>query len=242
MGVAGQNFAAHGLRPALVASEIALAAPALIAALVYAGSLRTVLGRLDLAARSLVLAALAGGALWLAGLGVLELQYAVWRPPAGYLEAFRHLHELLRPSGPVDWILSVATIALTPAVCEELLFRGVVLPALLAPLRPWGAALGSALLFGLIHLDRTAAGAYSLYRVPFACVVGLGFAALRLSSGSLLPSMLAHAMLNTITFIAAPYTDDPAGGLPDPRPLLGAGLLFAGAAASFAAVRFVRKS
>jgi hypothetical protein len=35
--------------------------------------------------------------------------------------------------------------------------------------------------------------------------------------------------VNTITFVAAPFTDDPSGGLPDPRPWLGLALLAVGA-------------
>ena len=43
----------------------------------------------------------------------------------------------------------------------------------------------------------------------------------RLRTGSLLPSLLAHASLNALTFAAAPFLDDPSSPLPDPRPLLG---------------------
>ena len=62
--------------------------------------------------------------------------------------------------------------------------------------------------------------------------MGIGLGVLRVRSGSLLPSFLAHAILNTITFVFAPYTDDPAGGLPDARPLLGLSFLAVGIAAA----------
>ena len=61
------------------------------------------------------------------------------------------------------------------------------------------ALLGSAGLFALIHIDTVSAGP-AFYRLPFAFAVGLGLAALRLLTGSLIPSMVAHAVLNTITF------------------------------------------
>jgi membrane protease YdiL (CAAX protease family) len=64
----------------------------------------------------------------------------------------------------------------------------------------------SALLFGIIHLDPTSGGAYTFYRVPFATVVGLGLGLLRVRSGSLTPCILAHAMLNTITFVTVLVT------------------------------------
>jgi len=195
-----------GLRPTLLFAEAALVAPAL-----------------------------GGATLWVTSLGLFETQYAVWRPPPGYLEAFRRLHDALHPEGAVDVVASVLAIAIAPAVCEELLFRGLVLPSLLG-LGAAGAVAGSAALFGLIHLDFTPGPngtvTPSLYRVPFACVIGVALAVLRLRTRSLLPGVVAHAVLNTITFVAAPLTDDPTQGLPESRPLFGLSLLAAGALAS----------
>lgn len=207
MTAAAPQAARLGLRPALALSELALLLPGL--ALVALGGVPVprALALRPVRRRTLLTAAAAGAALWLASLGLMELQSAVWPPPPGYLDAFRRLHEALRPRGPLDLLLSVLAIAVMPAACEEALFRGLVLPALLRPLGVAGACAGSAALFGLIHLD-SAGGALSLYRVPFAFAVGLGLAAVRLASGSLWPALLAHAMLNTITFAAAPFTDD----------------------------------
>jgi len=225
-----------GLRPALVIGEIALVAPGLFLAALLRRPLMETLA-LEAPLRQVSLLSLGTGAtLWLASLGLFEVQYSLWAPPHGYLEAFQRLHEALRPSGPVDALVSLLAIAAAPAVCEELLFRGLVLPAFLRPLGAWGAACVSALLFGLIHLD-FAGGGLSLYRVPFAAVVGLGLAALRLRAGTLGPAILAHAALNAITFAAAPFTDDPSQGLPDPRPGLGLLLFGAGGAATAGLLR-----
>jgi membrane protease YdiL (CAAX protease family) len=248
LGVAAMLFAPAllvrtgvGLRGLLAFSELCLALPA-VAVLLARASLRpAVLGR-EGASRRLWLASFAAGpALWVLSLGLFELQYAVWPPPPGYLEAFRLLHDRLRPHGLADGIVSLLTIAAVPALCEELVFRGVVLSSLLRPLGLLGASFGSALLFGLIHLDRVPGDGLSLYRVPFAFVVGLGFAALRLSRDSLLPPALAHATLNAITFFAAPFADDPAAGLPAPRPLLGLGLLGLGLGSTLVALRALRR-
>jgi membrane protease YdiL (CAAX protease family) len=179
--------------------------------------------------RTLAIALGSGAALWATSLGLLELQYAVWAPPAGYLQQFQQLHDLLRPRGPFDAALSVLAIAIAPGVCEELLFRGLVMQLLLPRLGTVVAVAASALLFGLIHLDLSGSGA-TLYRVPFAIVVGVGFAFLRLRSGSLIPSMVAHALVNATTFAAA-LQESPAPTLPSPRPLLGAALLLGGAVA-----------
>ena len=220
-------FAGLGLRPMLVASELALASPALLALAFAPG--RAAAGLRPVPVRVIVVALGAGAALWGASLGLLELQYAVWTPPPGYLQDFQRLHDMLRPHGPADALLSVLAIAIAPAVCEELLFRGLVLQSLLPLLRTAGAVAASALMFGIIHLDFSGGGA-TLYRVPFAIVVGVGFALLRLRSGSLIPSMLAHALVNTTTFAAA-LQESPTAALPSPRPLLGAALLVGGTAA-----------
>lgn len=215
-----------GTRPALVVSELLLAAPGLLALALYGIPLAGGLGVRRIDARLTALSLLSGAAFWVASLGLLELQSALWPPEAKYIELFRRLHEALRPTGPLDAVLSVSAIALVPAVCEEVLVRGIVLPSLLAPLGGPGAIVASSLLFALIHLDP--------YRLPFAFAAGLGLGALRLRSGSLLPPVLAHAVLNTITFAAAGVLDDPSAGLEDPRPWLGAALLCTGLAGSVA--------
>jgi len=209
-----------GLRPLLIVSEAALVVPGLILLAGFGIPFRDglALGRVD--RRRVILSIAAGASLWAASLGLLELQYVVWQPPPGYLEAFRRLHEALRPADPFDALFSVAAIALAPALCEELLFRGIVLPSFLRALGPAGAVAGSAALFGLTVL----------YRVPFAFAVGVGFGALRLLTGALPPVILAHATLNTITLLATPLVDDPSQPMPDPKPLVGVALLLAGSA------------
>lgn len=225
-----------GLRPALLLSEVGLALPALLAVALLQGTWAEALGLQAIPRRIVVLSLLAGAAFWAASLGLFELQYTVWRPPPGYLEAFERLHAALRPSGPLDALLSVGAIALAPAAFEELLFRGAVLPAILRPWGALGAIVGSAALFGLIHLDFSTPGG-AFYRVPFAFAVGLGLGVLRVRTGALLPSVLAHALLNTITFVAEPLTEDPTAGLPDPRPLLGFALFAGGLLAAALVVK-----
>lgn len=230
-----------GLRTGLILSELALALPGLLAFAALRRPLLGLLGQPPRLPRTWWLAGACGASLWILSLGLFELQYSVWRPPAGYLEAFRFLHERLRPKGAVDLVVSLLAIAVVPSLCEEVLFRGLVLPSLLRPLGAVGASLASAALFGFIHLDRTTYGELSLYRVPFAFAVGLGFAALRLFTSGLLPCVIAHATLNAITFCAAPFADDPARGLPDPRPLLGATLFVLGLSLTAATLRALRR-
>lgn len=232
MVFAGGAAATYGLRPAFIVAEVCLVLPALIALSAFGIPLRQGLAMEPLSTRPTLLALLTGAALWAGSLGLFEVQYAMWPPPAGYLEAFRRLHEALKPAGPLDAVVSVAAIALMPALCEELLFRGIVLPALATRFHAWGAVALSALLFGIIHLDATPDQHLTLYRVPFAAAVGFGLGVLRLRAGTLMPCILAHAALNTTTFLLAPLTDDPTGAPEEANLLQGAGLLLAGAAVS----------
>lgn len=239
VGAAGTGWAAMslvgalavplGLRPALLLAEATLAAPALLLAAATGGRVGLLgeRGRPGLFWRALA----AGAALWLLSLGLMDMQARVWSPPPGYLEMFRRLHVLLRPTGPADALFSMAVIALMPALCEELVFRGLLLPAFTA----WrGAGVGlaaSSVLFAAIHIDAVGAGGWTAFRVPFALVVGLGFGLLRQRSGTLLVPVLAHATLNTLTFAAVPLLDEPAQPAAFPNPALGPVLVSLGALA-----------
>jgi sodium transport system permease protein len=106
-------------------------------------------------------------------------------------EVLRGLEQLLRvdSAGRGFWLLLL--VALTPAVCEELVFRGVLLRSLgrgLPPLRAIGA---TALVFAAFHLSFETA----LRFLPTLWIgVLMSYVAWR--SGSLFPSMLMHFVNN----------------------------------------------
>jgi membrane protease YdiL (CAAX protease family) len=226
-----QQTVAYGLRPMYLFSEAALVAPALLLLLALRRPLAASLGlsRLEprVALRSLGL----GATLWAASVGLMELQALVWPPKPEYLELFRRILETLRPRGPLDALVSVAAIAIVPAACEEALLRGTVLPPLARVLGRPAGVLASALLFAAIHLDA--------YRFLFTFAVGIVLGILRLRVGSLTAPILTHAMLNTITFTAAPFVDDTPGD-EAASPLLAVALLVVGTALSVALIRSLR--
>ena len=123
--------------------------------------------------------------------------------------------------------LAAASCAVNGGINKRL--RGVVLPSLRASLGAAGAIAVSSLLFALSH---------DFYRMPFTFVVGVGLGVLRVRSGSLTPSVCAHASLNTITFLTAWALDDSLRAMDDPRPALGGALLLAGLAASVLLLRW----
>jgi membrane protease YdiL (CAAX protease family) len=102
------------------------------------------------------------------------------------------------------------------------------------------ALLGSSALFALIHIDAVSAGLV-FYRLPFAFAVGLGLGTLRLLTGSLVPSMVAHAVLNTITFGTVFLSGAASEAMEEPQVVSGLLLLAGGTAATAWLFRSLRR-
>jgi sodium transport system permease protein len=228
-----------GLRTALVMSQLLLALPA---AVVLGRARALVPG--PLGAVPSIFSAWAGACLWLTSLGVLGLQSWFLPPDEAHLELFRRIHAQLRPETALGWLGSLAAVAVAPGICEELVFRGVLLTSLLRYGRP-AALLGSSAAFGLMHVDFTGAGA-AFVRVPFALLVGLGLGAIRLRSGTLVAPAIAHAVLNALTFTVVVFASAETLGGPVPGVAAAPawatslGLLVLGATLTRSAVRAIR--
>jgi sodium transport system permease protein len=103
------------------------------------------------------------------------------------------------------WLLLV-TMAVVPAVFEELFFRGLVYHAVAARAKPWQAIGVSALLFGLFHVF--AFGALATPRLLPSTVLGLVLGWVCYRSASVLPGMLLHACHNGAALTVAYYVQD----------------------------------
>ena len=170
--------------------------------------------------RAFALALVIGaGAFYFVSGGVDLLQSRALPLPPALKQQFHDL--LLPPSGPRPLALDLLALALVPAVCEELLFRGVLLRALLRFDRT-AALLFSSLAFGAFH--------GSLFKLLPTAAIGLLLALLALRSASLLPSMLAHAANNTlvIALYRVGYEDPPGAASPLAPIFLLVSLMFIG--------------
>lgn len=237
-----------GLRAQVALGTLFFALPVGAALVVLPRTRRAVLGELLPGRRTVLLSILLGGALWVASIGLVELQALVRPPRPEELDLFRRLHAALAPRGPLDGLVSLAVIAVLPAVCEELVMRGALLTACLgvarqvarAFLRPPRAVERAAATVSLI----ATAGAFALIHDPvrllFAFTLGIALGGLRLRTASLVPPIVAHATLNALTFAVAPLVDDPAQAY-EPRPALGLACLATGLALAWPLLRALRR-
>lgn len=108
------------------------------------------------------------------------------------------LQSLRQPAvGAAGWILAFVFMAAAQPAAEELVFRGVVQPALRQALGAWPGYLLTSVLYALFHLiaySPAQPGAdYLGYGLLLPLVNGLIFGAVRLITGSTQAAMLSHA-------------------------------------------------
>lgn len=121
--------------------------------------------------------------------GAFELSSLVLPVPAAALESFS---EALSPEIPA-WQLYLM-LTLLPGVCEEILFRGMLLHGLRKQLGPVALCVVVGLVFGLFHV--------ALFRLIPTGLIGIMLAAVTLLSGSIFPAMLWHALNNLLGVMA----------------------------------------
>jgi sodium transport system permease protein len=138
-------------------------------------------------ARVLAGAFLVGASAW-AVIGLL----AEWLAPAPP-ELVESLRRLVAPQGGRGLAPTLALVALTPAVCEEALFRGVILRGFAAKLPRLTSAVLTGTLFGLFHVD--------LWRLLPTGLLGVALSLIALEADSIVPAMLAHFVNNACLIV-----------------------------------------
>jgi sodium transport system permease protein len=123
--------------------------------------------------------------------GLVRLQTLVLPAPETFLE------ELKEGAAARSFWFVLLLMAVSPGVCEELVFRGAFLGLLRRVTSARSAVLLSSLFFALIHL--------SIFRLLPTFVLGLLLGALTVASGSLLPAVVLHAVYNGAMFAIERY-------------------------------------
>ena len=109
---------------------------------------------------------------------------------------------LSEPSGTVpisnffEFVMTTITFAVLPAVCEELLFRGLIFNGLKDKFNVSLSVIFSALIFALIH--------FSIFQTVYQFLIGIVLALLVHFTGSILFSMLFH-FVNNFTIVLSSY-------------------------------------
>jgi len=136
-------------------------------------------------------------ALWSLGLsaaGLATLFAFRWVLAAAGRRESAILRELLPRSGPERGVFVL--LSLTAGLCEELAYRGYAITALAPVAGSAGAALLTSLVFGILH------GYQGLLGVVRTAIVGGILAWGFLASGSLLPAIIAHALIDLVAGLA----------------------------------------
>jgi sodium transport system permease protein len=139
--------------------------------------------------RACLSAVLMGGSTWLLLSALVETTLSRYFPVARINEDMRRTLMAQPRSLPFDLFL----IAVSPAVCEELLFRGAILSGLRRALRPLPAALCCGALFGLFHLQ--------VVRMIPTAILGTLLAWLAISGRSIVPAMIFHFLNNAAAVV-----------------------------------------
>jgi sodium transport system permease protein len=152
-------------------------------------------------ATALAGAILIGASGWLV-IGLL----AEWLLPAPK-EVVEGLRRAVAPPGGGRGLpATLFLMALSPAICEEALFRGPILRGLRARFSPVAAALLTGLLFGVFHLDA--------WRLVPTGLLGVALSGIALASDSIVPAMAAHFVNNACLIILARLHADDTTALP----------------------------
>lgn len=107
------------------------------------------------------------------------------KPPAGMAEMLKSFSD---PS--VAWYLPFIAVAVTPAICEELAFRGFMLTGLQSGRKRgfWTPILITSVCFGVIHMIA--------HQVVNAMLLGVVLGLLAVRSRSLIPGVIFHLIFN----------------------------------------------
>jgi len=142
--------------------------------------------------------ALLAAVLTAAGMLILATQIFSWQNkilpmPDWFMREMESLFDSGESFG--GFLLLLAAFALSPAICEEVLFRGAILSGMRSKLSATMSVLVVSVLFGLLHV--------SVYRLLPTTLFGLVAGYLVLRSGSIFAGMLFHFLVNAAVVFAS---------------------------------------
>lgn len=136
--------------------------------------------------RAMVAGLLLGSASW-----VLAIQFVAWQNLIWEIPHNPDMERFARLLGKLPMALTLVLFALTPAICEEHVFRGYLLTGLRSGRNKWFAIILVGAIFGAFHLP--------MFRQPVTFAIGVAIAYLAWESRSLWPGVLFHLLHNGLS-------------------------------------------
>ncbi len=127
-----------------------------------------------------------------------------WLPPGDALDDLARQQTALFEGVPV--FLLLLALALAPALCEEVLFRGFLLSGLRGRMSDAQTAVCVGLIFGLFHF-------YAI-KIPVTAAMGIVLALVCLRTGSIFAAMLVHLAQNGLALLAGLGAEPGSSGWP----------------------------
>jgi CAAX protease family protein len=152
---------------------------------------------LTIETRTRILVGALAGAAAIAAFQWLNLR-RVGRIPVEARGSVQALAERILPQSTVE-LLAYLALAVTAGLCEEFLYRGFAMAALLRiGLQTWAVVLLSSVLFGLAHSYQGRGG------ILMTFLIGLVLGASRMAYGSLIPAIFWHTAVDVVAGTAGP--------------------------------------
>jgi sodium transport system permease protein len=173
-----------------ISQVVCFATPALLMTLFLTGKpLKTLLLDRPPSAAAVAMALVLAVLLHPVGLQIGHWVRELYPMRAESLKNMQNFAEMIQ-SAPRPW-LPFVLIAVLPAICEELTFRGYILSGLRHLGSKWWAIGLSAVFFGIAHM--------MLQQSMAAAAIGLVLGYLAVQTGSLLPCIAFHLAYNSLT-------------------------------------------
>ncbi|QDT37793.1 ABC transporter permease subunit/CPBP intramembrane protease [Stratiformator vulcanicus] len=148
-----------------------------------------------------IAAVMLGSALW-----VFAYEVGLFTISSSQIEQMQEFFEPWKAElKSIPLALKLICLAVVPAVCEELFFRGFLFSAFKPRVGGWWTVLLTAFLFALFHVFVT--DGLMLGRFPPTFLLGLALSFIALRSGSVLPGIAMHGINNGLLLSVAHHED-----------------------------------
>jgi membrane protease YdiL (CAAX protease family) len=177
------------LRTLSVISTLVPAAAAFVLLSAYAGRPLHFLGLARPRAAQLLFTVVASLTLVVPAMSLQALVLVHFKVPKEIVEL---LSEMIKADSLPELAYVILTAAVAAAVCEEIVFRGILQRSLAGLLGGWPSVLVASFVFGLLH---------DPWRLPAAFCLGLFLGLVYWRTGSLLLAMVAHFTVNCVAVV-----------------------------------------